>query len=47
LWGYRFSTRAQQLRDLVRFFRSIGVVDRETLRSWAHRSEFTRSSQAA
>jgi hypothetical protein len=38
LWGYRFWTRAQQLRDLVRYFRSIGVVDRESLRSWAHAS---------
>jgi hypothetical protein len=42
LWGYRFWTRAQQLRDLVRFFRGVGVVDRETLRSWAHGSEFKR-----
>lgn len=42
LWGYRFWTRAQQLRDLVRFFRGVGVVDRKTLRSWAHRSEFER-----
>lgn len=42
LWGYRFWTRAQQLRDLVGYFRSIGVVDRESLRSWAHASEFKR-----
>lgn len=42
LWGYRFWTRAQQLRDLVRYFRSIGVVDRESLKAWAHDSEFKR-----
>ena len=42
LWGYRLWTRAQQLRDLVRFFRSIGVVDQETLTAWARRSEFKR-----
>lgn len=42
LWGYKFWTRAQQLRGLVRYFRSIGVVDQETLRAWAHQSEFRR-----
>lgn len=42
LWGYRLWTRAQQLRDLVRYFRSIGVVDRETLKAWAYASEFKR-----
>jgi len=42
LWGYRLWTRAQQLRDLVRYFRSIGVVDRESLKAWAHASEFKR-----
>jgi hypothetical protein len=42
LWGYRLWTRAQQLRGLVRCFRSIGVVDQETLRAWAHQSEFRR-----
>jgi hypothetical protein len=42
LWGYRLWTRAQQLRDLVRYFRSIGVVDRESLKAWAHDSEFKR-----
>jgi hypothetical protein len=40
LWGYNFWTRAQQLRDLVRYFRSIGVVDQEQLRQWALRSTF-------
>jgi hypothetical protein len=29
LWGYNFWTRAQQLRELARYFRSIGVVDQE------------------
>jgi len=40
LWGYNLWTRAQQLRDLARYFRSIGVVDQEQLRLWAHRSTF-------
>ncbi len=40
LWGYNFWTRAQQLRDLVRYFRSIGVVDQEQLKQWALRSTF-------
>ena len=40
LWGYNFWTRAQQLRDLVRYFRSIGVVDQEQLKHWALRSTF-------
>jgi hypothetical protein len=42
LWGYKLWTRAQQLRGLVRYFRGIGVVDQETLRAWAHQSEFRR-----
>jgi len=42
LWGYRLWTRAQQLRDLAVYFRSIGVVDGERLRAWAHASEFRR-----
>jgi hypothetical protein len=40
LWGYRLWTRAQQLRGLCAYFRSIGVVDEATLRAWAHGSEF-------
>jgi hypothetical protein len=39
-WGYNLWTRAQQLRGLTRYFRSIGVVDQETLKAWAHRSDF-------
>jgi hypothetical protein len=42
LWGYKLWTRAQQLRGLAAYFRGIGVVDRETLKAWAHRSEFRR-----
>ena len=42
LWAYNLWTRAEQLRRLAGFFRSIGVVDQEALRSWAHRSEFRR-----
>jgi hypothetical protein len=40
LWGYNFWTRAQQLRDLVRYFRSIGVLDQERLKQWALTSTF-------
>jgi hypothetical protein len=40
LWRYNLWTRAQQLRDLARYFQSIGVVDQERLREWAHRSSF-------
>jgi hypothetical protein len=42
LWGYNFWTRAQQLRELARFFRSIGVVDQERLRQWALKSTFKK-----
>lgn len=42
LWGYRMWTRAGQLRGLVAYFRSIGVVDREALKRWAHDSTFKR-----
>jgi hypothetical protein len=42
LWGYNFWTRAQQLRDLVRYFRSIGVVDQERLKQWAWTSTFKK-----
>jgi hypothetical protein len=42
LWGYKFWTRAQQLRDLARYFRSRGIVDQEQLRRWAHNSTFER-----
>jgi hypothetical protein len=40
LWGYNLWTRAEQLRGLVRYFRSIGVGDQERLREWAHSSNF-------
>ena len=40
LWGYNLWTRAQQLRDLARYFRSIGVVDQERLEQWARSSTF-------
>jgi hypothetical protein len=42
LWGYNHWKRAQQLRELVRYFRGIGVIDAEGLKSWAHRSDFKR-----
>jgi hypothetical protein len=38
LRGYNLWTRAQQLRDLARYFRSIGVVDQQRLSRWALRS---------
>jgi hypothetical protein len=40
LWGYKLWTRAEQLRGLVRYFRSIGVTDEKRLEEWAHRSSF-------
>lgn len=42
LWHYDLWTRVGQLRGLVRYFRSIGVIDRDSLRGWAHRSDFRR-----
>jgi hypothetical protein len=42
MWGNHHWTRAQQLRGLTRYFRSIGVTDQESLRAWAHRSAFRR-----
>jgi hypothetical protein len=41
LWGYNFWTRAQQLRDLARYFSS-GVVDQERLKQWALASTFKK-----
>jgi hypothetical protein len=40
LWGYRLWTRAEQLRGLARYFRSIGVTDQERLVRWAQQSSF-------
>jgi hypothetical protein len=42
LWGYNFWTRAQQLRDLARYFRSIGVIDQQRLKQWALASTFKK-----
>lgn len=42
LWGYNLWTRAHQLRDLSRYFRLIGIVNQESLRRWAARSNFER-----
>lgn len=42
LWGNRHWTRMHQLRGLAGYFRSIGVVDQESLRAWAHESELGR-----
>ena len=40
LWGYKLWTRAEQLRGLTRFFRTIAVTDQERLRRWAETSSF-------
>lgn len=40
LWGYKLWTRAQQLRGLTRYFRSIGVIDQPSLHAWASQSSF-------
>jgi hypothetical protein len=45
LWGYKLWLRAQELRGLVRYFREIGVVDRDSLRHWAHSSSFAPDFQ--
>jgi hypothetical protein len=42
LWGYNLWTRAQQLRDLMVFFRMAGEVDQPSLQAWAETSEFKR-----
>ncbi len=42
LWEYNHWKRVEQLRGLVRYFRSIGVIDQERLRRWAARSNFPR-----
>lgn len=42
LWGYKFWTRAQQLRELTRYFHNIGIVDEERLKQWARTSTFKR-----
>ena len=40
LWGYRHWTRLEQLRGLVAYFISIGVVDADSLRKWATTATF-------
>jgi hypothetical protein len=42
LWGNRHWRRAHELRGLAAYLRSFGVIDQETLKAWAHRSEFHR-----
>jgi hypothetical protein len=42
LWGYKHWRRASELRGLAHFFRGMGVVDQQTLKTWAHQSEFHR-----
>jgi len=45
LWGYNMWTRAEQLRRLTNYFRSIGVVDQPSLKAWAVKSSFKRDFQ--
>lgn len=40
LWGNNHWKRAGQLRELARYFRSIGVVDQLMLKQWARTSSF-------
>lgn len=40
MWGYRFWTRAAQLRRLVEYFDSVGVSDLSSLQAWASTSTF-------
>jgi hypothetical protein len=42
LWGYKHWTRLAQLRRLVAYFQSIGVIDAETLRRWAEQALYDR-----
>lgn len=42
LWGYNMWTRAEQLRNLSAYFRSIGVTTQQQLQDWATSSEFRR-----
>ncbi len=45
LWGYDLWTRSGQLRNLARFFDSIGVTDQPALKSWAETSTFEKDFQ--
>jgi len=45
LWGYNYWNRAQQLRNLLTYFISIGVTDKDKLRTWAGNSSFERDFQ--
>jgi hypothetical protein len=40
LWNYKLWTRAGMLRQLIRFFNSIGVRDQKALTEWAATAEF-------
>ncbi len=42
LWGYKYWNRLEQLRRLVHFFKAANVVDQETLKGWAEKSDFNR-----
>ena len=45
LWGYNYWNRAQQLRQLLEHFISVGVTDKEKLRAWAANSDFEHDFQ--
>lgn len=40
LWGFRAARRVKELRGLVAFFESHGVVNQEALSRWAHNSSY-------
>lgn len=42
LWGNNHWTRAQWLRGLVRWLRDNNLTDQDSLRAWAHDSDFKR-----
>jgi hypothetical protein len=42
LWGYRYGNRLKQLRELLAYFDSVGVVNQESLSKWAEESDFER-----
>jgi len=42
LWGYKYGNRLQQLRELVAYFDSVGVMDQQGLENWARESSFDR-----
>lgn len=42
LWGYLYGDRIGWLRGLVRWTRTNGLIDQDSLRTWAYSSDFRR-----